>query len=214
MPGGGASSSTSMPEAVRLMLACWAVMIGGELIHQILTVVMTVLDPAPLRESAKEAAKGQDLSDAMLNLGIYGSVVLMALIQLLILAGFVVALRMVANRGKRAAAARRLLQIFATFFALRMVANRGKRAAAARRLLQIFATFFALRMVTLYMMSPGSTAVPIALYGADGVVQIILGVAGAMGLFYASQKDSGDWVEPPAHQSPQQPQHDDPAGKQ
>ncbi|WP_133064043.1 hypothetical protein [Corynebacterium hadale] len=188
MPDGGASSSTSMPEAVRLMLACWAVMIGGELIHQILTVVMTVLDPAPLRESAKEAAKGQDLSDAMLNLGIYGSLVLMALIQLLILAGFAVALR--------------------------MVANRGKRAAAARRLLQIFATFFALRMVTLYMMSPGSTAVPIALYGADGVVQIILGVAGAMGLFYASQKDSGDWVEPPAHQSPQQPQHDDPAGKQ
>ena len=121
MPGGEASSSTSMPEAVRLMLACWAVMIGGELIHQILTVVMTVLDPAPLRESAKEAAKGQELSDAMLNLGIYGSVVLMALIQLLILAGFVVALRMVANRGKRAAAARRLLQIFATYFALRMV---------------------------------------------------------------------------------------------
>ena len=47
------------PEAVRLMLSCWAVMIAGELLHQILVVVSTALDPAALREAALETAKSR-----------------------------------------------------------------------------------------------------------------------------------------------------------
>lgn len=160
------------PESVRFMLTCWAVMIAGELLHQILTVVVTVLDPAALRESAKQAAegRGEELSDAMLTFGIYGSVVLMALIQLVILGVFA--------------------------YALRTVAKRGKWAANARRLLQVFAAFFGLRVLTLFMMTPASATVPVALYAADGVIQIILGVAGVLGLVYSTRKESVDWVEP------------------
>lgn len=170
----------SQPESVRLMLACWAVMIAGELLHQILTVVVTVLDPAALRESAKQAAegRGEELSDAMLTFGMYGSVVLMALIQLTILGVFT--------------------------YALRTVAKRGKWAANARRLLQVFAAFFALRILSLFMMAPASATVPVALYAADGVIQIILGVAGALGLFYSTRKESVDWAEPKLKKQPSQ----------
>lgn len=159
------------PESVRFMLACWAVMLGGELLHQILTVVVTVLDPAALRASAKEAAsgRGEELSDAMLNVGIYGSVVLMALIQLIILGVFT--------------------------FALRTLAKRGKWAGNARRLLQFFGAFFAIRMLTLFAMTPASSTVPVALFAADGIIQILLGVAGALGLFYSTRKESVDWVD-------------------
>ena len=45
------------PETVRYMLACWAFMIGGELLHQALAVVSLLMDPAELIASAKEASK-------------------------------------------------------------------------------------------------------------------------------------------------------------
>lgn len=158
-------------EAVRYMLAAWAIMIGGELVHQLLVVASVVIDPSALRESAKDQAKGEELSDAMINAGIYGSIVVMALIQLLIIGLFVVALK--------------------------ALQKQKKWAPNARRLLQIFSVFFALRMLTLFAMTPASTAVPMVLYGLDGVVQIILGVAGICGIVYSADKASVAWAEAP-----------------
>ena len=163
----------SMPEAVRYMLAAWTVMIGGELLHQILAVAASVIDPSALREVAKErATKGDgEVSEALMNASVYGSIFIMALLQLGIILLFV--------------------------FALRAVQKQAKWAENARRLLQIFSVFFALRMLTLFMMVPASTTVPTALFGMDGVVQIILGVAGVMGVIYSVDKDSVAWTKPP-----------------
>lgn len=172
------NGSGGMPEAVRYMLLSFAVMIGGELLHQLLVVISAALDPAPLREQAREQAKaaGEEISDTMINVGIYGSIAVMALIQLLVILLFV--------------------------FALRAVRRQAKWAPNARRLLQIFGVFFALRMLTLFMMSPASASVPVALYGADGVVQIILGVAGVLGIVYSLDPASATWAEKPAKNGP------------
>ena len=163
----------SMPEAVRYMLAAWTVMIGGELLHQILAVAASVIDPSALREVAKErATKGDgEVSEALMNASVYGSIFIMALLQLGVILLFV--------------------------FALRAVQKQAKWAENARRLLQIFSVFFALRMLTLFMMVPASTAVPTALFGVDGVIQIVLGVAGVMGVIYSVDKDSVAWTKPP-----------------
>ena len=163
----------SMPEAVRYMLAAWTVMIGGELLHQIFAVAASVIDPSALRELAKErVTKGDgEVSEALMNASVYGSIFIMALLQLGVILLFV--------------------------FALRAVQKQAKWAENARRLLQIFSVFFALRMLTLFMMVPASTAVPTALFGVDGVIQIVLGVAGVMGVIYSVDKDSVAWTKPP-----------------
>lgn len=158
-------------EAVRFMLGCWAAMILGELVHQILQIAGIVIDPAALREASQQAAQNQDgpVSDMMVNAAMWSSVVIMALIQLGILALFTAAL---------------------------MALKKQKRwAPNARRLLQIFSIFFALRALTLFITRPTSTAIPVAMYGFDGAVQILIAVAGALGVFYASQKESIQWAE-------------------
>ncbi len=185
------SRKGARPEAVRYMLACWVVMIAGELLHQILTVIAVVLDPAALKESARAAAKarGEDLTDAVMSLGIIGSVVFMALIQLAVVALFAVALN--------------------------ALAKQRKWAPSARRLLQIFSIFFALRAVSLFLVRPGSSAIPVAFYACDGIIQIILAVAGVLGVFYASQKESVAYAEaaaPPDGRSGDRPGGANPPG--
>lgn len=176
-----ASTSSGLPETVRFMLMCWAVMIGGELLHQILTVVSTVLDPSALKESAKAAAKaqGQEIGDAALTAGVYSSVAVMALIQLVFL-GVLTA-------------------------ALVALAKQKKWAHNARRLLQVFSIFFAFRALALFAMRPASTAIPLAFYAFDGIIQIILAVAGVLGMFYASQKATIDFLPGPGPRSPRAP---------
>ncbi|WP_070463762.1 hypothetical protein [Corynebacterium sp. HMSC29G08] len=162
------------PETVRYMLACWAFMIGGELLHQALAVVSLLMDPAELIASAKEASKQTGamsgaMSEGLMNVAVWGSVALMALIQLSVLALFA--------------------------FALASISRQRKMAGTARRLLMVFSVFFALRALMVFAMRPASTTVPLAFYAFDGVIQIMLGVAGALGLFYASQKESVVWVD-------------------
>lgn len=165
--------TSGLPEAVRFMLLSFAAMIAGEFVHQVIVVVSALVDPSPLKERALEQAKsaGEELSESTLNLGVYGSIAVMATIQLVVIVLFVLALR-----------------------ALRYQA---KWAPNARRLLQIFGVFFGLRMLTLFMMSPASSTVPIALYAGDGVVQILLGVAGVLGIVYSLDKESVAWAEAP-----------------
>lgn len=164
----------SKPEAVRYMLTCWAVMIGGELLHQIMAVVASVVDPSALRDVAKERAKNSDgeVSDALVNASVYGSIFIMAVLQLGVILLFV--------------------------FALRAIQRKAKWAENARRLLQMFSVFFALRMLTLFMMVPASTALPTAFFATDGVIQIILGVAGILGVVYSLDKAAVTWTKPKA----------------
>lgn len=174
--GGGASRSKK-PEAVRYMLGCWAAMIFGELVHQALTVLAVVLDPSELIAAAKQAADAE-VPEALVNASVWGSVAIMALIQLVMIGLFAAALSAV-NKQK-------------------------KWGPTARRLLQVFSVFFALRALMVFAMRPAASTVPMALFAVDGVVQIVVGVAGVLGLIYASQKESIDWAEagaPPANRS-------------
>ena len=172
-----AAVDPKMPEAVRFMLLSWAIMIAGELLHQILTIAAIAIDPSELVVAAKQAAKakGEEVSESVVSASMWGSIAVAALIQLAIIALFVAAL--VALQKQK------------------------KWAPTARRLLQVFSIFFAIRVLAVFVTRPASSAVPLAFYAVDGVVQIIIGVAGALGLFYASQKEATDWAEagaPPA----------------
>ena len=166
---GAANASGGKPEAVRFMLVCWAIMIGGELLHQVLTAAALLWDPSELIANAKQARPGEAISEGLLNLAVWSSVIVMALIQLTILALFVAALSAI-NKQR-------------------------KWAGNARRMLQIFSVFFALRALAVFAVRPTSTVIPLAFHAFDGVVQIMLAVAGVLGLIYASQKESAEWVE-------------------
>ena len=78
---------------------------------------------------------------------------------------------------------------------LSAVSSQKKWAPGARRMLQLFAVFFAIRAAALYVAMPSSTAVPVAFFAADGIIQIVLAVAGVLGVIYSSQKESRDYVE-------------------
>lgn len=163
--------SPQKPEAFRLMVGVWAVMIVGELLHQALAVVFVFLDPSALKQAAKDTAqqRGGEASELLVNFSMYSAVVLMALVQLAIVVLFAVALR--------------------------AVAKRTKWAPNALRLLQVFAFFFAFRMLTLFLMSPASAAIPVALYAVDGVVQIVLAVAAVMGVYFSTRDETRQYFE-------------------
>ncbi|SDS55648.1 hypothetical protein [Corynebacterium timonense] len=167
---GGGAGSKKLPEPVRYLLGCLGVMLGGELVHQILSVIAIVVDPSRLRESARQAARSSNeaLTEELLNATVYSSVALMAVFQLIVLI---------------------LLAV-----AARAVATRATWAPSALRLLQFFGVFFAIRAVFLFFVSPDSTTVPIALYAVDGIVQIVIGTAGACAVAYAMQGKVHEYV--------------------
>lgn len=158
------------PEAVRYLLVTWVVMIGAELLHQLFSIAMPLLDPSALFESAREASKGmpQEVSEGQVKLVAYTSISIMALLSLLIVA---------------------LLGL-----ALRAVAAQKKWANSARTLLMVFSVFFALRMLTVFLINPAGMDVPTAVIGADGVLQIAAGVAAICALIFANQDDVKKWT--------------------
>ena len=77
------SPRTQRPESVAYMLWLWMGALCGEAVHQVLNVVLTLLNHDVLMSQAKEMAKsapaGVDeaqLSDAFLRTAAYGSVAL------------------------------------------------------------------------------------------------------------------------------------------
>lgn len=156
------------PETMRYLVGAWSVMLLGEFAHQLLNAIGLVLDPATLKQAAADAAKarGEEVSDALITVSTYVSITMMSLFQLLIIVLLVVALRAVAGRKKWSDTARRLLTVFSIFFIIR---------------------------TALVMLAPtavsGATQLPLAFAAALGITQIIVGVAGACGLFYASRKE-------------------------
>ncbi|BAU94833.1 hypothetical protein N24_0571 [Corynebacterium suranareeae] len=144
-------------DTVKLLLQMWALMIGLELVHQILNVVMSFLDPTSLRAVAKEQAESQGLSDSIVNATVVVAILVMGFFNLIVVA---------------------ILS-----WMIVMVKNRSKRLPTAFLLLTIFSIFFILRVLMLFFSSPGGTDVPMALFAIDGCVQILVGVSA--GVAYA-----------------------------
>ena len=144
-------------DTVKLLIQMWAVMIGLELRHQILNVVMSFTDPTALRTGAKEQAAAQGLSDGIVNATVIAAILVMGFFNLIVIA---------------------ILSWMVV-----MVKNRSKRLPTAFLLLTIFSFFFILRVLMLFFASPGGTDVPMALFAIDGCVQILVGVSA--GVAYA-----------------------------
>ncbi|WKK60792.1 hypothetical protein QYQ98_07030 [Corynebacterium sp. P3-F1] len=159
------------PETVRYLLFAWAVMLGGELIHQLFSIAMAFLNPSALMESAREANKtvgGDAVPNDQISLIVYASITLMGLFML----AFVLLLAA----------------------ALNAVARQKKWADNAVRLLMVFSAFFVLRMITVFLVVGASTnEIPTAVVALDGVIQIITGVAAICGLIFASQDEAKKW---------------------
>ena len=122
------SPRTQRPESVAYMLWLWMGALCGEAVHQVLNVVLTLLNHDVLMSQAKEMAKsapaGVDeaqLSDAFLRTAAYASVALSAAISLAIIVLLAFLLRSLARRGKRAGTSRRVWFAFSLYFGFRIL---------------------------------------------------------------------------------------------
>lgn len=161
------SLRSAWPEAVRLAVSVWALAVGLEVVHQILAIVMGVVDPAELLTAAREAGAADQLpgdTDAGVRLTALTAIVLMGLFNLAIVTVLAVALR-----------------LFAT---------KHRMAGGSRRLLMIFSLFWALRGMLVFSAQPSGTDVPQFLYLLDGSVQLIIAVAAVLGIIFSQREDT------------------------
>lgn len=159
------------PEGVRYFLTAVSIMLGAELLHQILNLVMVLIDPSELMKSAREANKGsgQDVSEQQITTVAYTTVIIMALLSLVVL----IILAM----------------------AVKAVARQKGWAGNARVLLMVFSVFFGLRLLTVFVATAVSgSAVPTAVIAIDGIIQISAGVAGICAVIFATQDDVHKWT--------------------
>ena len=171
-PGKGSGPAhADRPESVRLYVWLWMFALVVELIHQILNISMALWDPSELQALAARSIEesGQAISDGLLNIGVYGSIVVMGLISLLLL-GLLATMLYLANR-------------------------QHKRAGLARRMLFFFGLYFAFRLVLIFGTSGNPLSeVPEAFYLIDGNLQVLVGVAAVLTLIFGGRNDTLDYT--------------------
>lgn len=151
--------------------ATWAFVVAlvAETIHQVLNMVMSFINrdfaEATLADTLKDT--NTEASEQLISVAYTGSVLLMGGIALgiLVLLGWLVRQHHLGT----------------------------KRAATARRILQYFAIYFGLRAFLLLAAQPEFSDIPIAMFVADGIVQIIVATAAILGMTYSLRPEkSGD----------------------
>lgn len=165
------TDETKKPDAVRLLLLLFAVAVGGEILHQILNIIIGLMDPSALIAAAREnlsAEEAEQISDGQLRLT--------ALVSILLAGGLGLA----------------VMGLLA--FMLGLIHRRSKHAGLARRMLMVFGFYFGFRILLLFMASPGGNDVPVAMYLLDGSVQIIVGVAAVLGLLFSFRTETLKWT--------------------
>lgn len=165
----GASGENKKPETLRQIIQLWSVMVILELVHQILNVIMGLIDPAAMRAAAREQSATDTMSDAMINSTVTVATLLMGLINLAI--------------------------VGVLAWMIIMVNNKSKKMPTAFLLLTIFTFFFVFRALLLFLANP-SNDVPVALYAIDGSIQILLAVAGVIAYMLARQPEVIEWIGP------------------
>lgn len=170
-PGQPADPKREMPETIRLLLLLWSLAIGGEVLHQILNVVISLIDPSPLLAMAREGLSDEeiaDLGEATVTASAYSSVILIGLMGLLIMG---------------------LLA-----WGLTLIKRRSKHAGTARRLLLFFGIYFGIRILLVFMAPAGGGDVPVIFYLVDGSLQILVGVAAVLGLIFSFRIETMRWT--------------------
>ena len=157
------------------MLWLWLGVVVGETIHQILNVVLTLLNHDVLMAQAKQMVEsasggedGEEVSDSFIEMAAYGSVALSAAIAI----GVLVLL----------------------LFLLKSLAEPSKRAGTSRRIWFAFSIYFGFRILLTFMVTPAGADVPDWLFAADGMVQILVGVAAVLGLIFSIKPDTLDYT--------------------
>ncbi|MHA2787980.1 hypothetical protein ACXZ66_02360 [Corynebacterium sp. S7] len=168
-----AKKKREMPETVRAVVLVWAVAIGGELIHQLISIISSIVDPTALRQAASDTANqsaqdGAAIPDSVVNMSVYLSIFMMALVTLAIVG---------------------LLAWMLILFA-----RRHKWAGYARRLLYLFSFFFAFRLLLVFLTTSVASDVPVWLVAIDGVVQIAVAVAAICGIILAGRDEVLKWT--------------------
>lgn len=172
---GGGKDSSKRPETVVYMLWLWLGVVAGETVHQILNVVLTLLNHDVLMAQAKQMVEsasggedGEEVSDSLIEMAAYGSVALSAAIAI----GVLVLL----------------------LFLLKSLAGPSKRAGTSRRIWFAFSIYFGFRILLTFMVTPAGADVPDWLFAADGMVQILVGVAAVLGLIFSIKPDTLDYT--------------------
>lgn len=166
------SKPTKLPESVALMLGLFSAAVFFELCHHILSVVMGIMDPAPLKAQARESLKnggpfgGGDAvpSEGMLNASVTTAIVMAGLVGIAFLV---------------------LLLVM-----IQMVRKKHKRADIARRILFVFGVYFGLRAMMIFGAHPQGSTLPVWLYALDGSLQILVGVAAVTGVVFSLREDT------------------------
>ena len=173
--GKGSQGGSKRPETVVYMLWLWLGVVAGETVHQILNVVLTLLNHDVLMAQAKQMVEstsggedGEEVSDSLIEMAAYGSVALSAAIAI----GVLVLL----------------------LFLLKSLAGPSKRAGTSRRIWFAFSIYFGFRILLTFMVTPTGADVPDWLCAADGMVQILVGVAAVLGLIFSIKPDTLDYT--------------------
>lgn len=173
--GKGSQGGSKRPETVVYMLWLWLGVVAGETVHQILNVVLTLLNHDVLMAQAKQMVEsasggedGEEVSDSFIEMAAYGSVALSAAIAI----GVLVLL----------------------LFLLKSLAGPSKRAGTSRRIWFAFSIYFGFRILLTFMVTPAGADVPDWLFAADGMVQILVGVAAVLGLIFSIKPDTLDYT--------------------
>lgn len=173
--GKGSQGGSKRPETVVYMLWLWLGVVAGETVHQILNVVLTLLNHDVLMAQAKQMVDstsggedGEEVSDSLIEMAAYGSVALSAAIAI----GVLVLL----------------------LFLLKSLAGPSKRAGTSRRIWFAFSIYFGFRILLTFMVTPAGADVPDWLFAADGMVQILVGVAAVLGLIFSVKPDTLDYT--------------------
>lgn len=160
-----------LPETIRLFVQMWFLVLGLEVIHQILNIVMGMMDTSALQAAAREslsASELEEVSDSLISATAIAGVWVMGIIS-------------IAMMG---------LLLWMVF----LVKNRSKHAGLARRLLQVFAFYFGFRILIIFLLTPGGTDVPVAMYAVDGSLQILTGVAAVIALILSFRAETLKWT--------------------
>lgn len=170
-PGGQKRSLQELPETVRLLLQIWLVVLGLEIAHQVLGVIMSLMDTSALRAAVRQNLSPEQVEQAgesLLNGAAVAGVVLMGF--------FAIA----------------LMGVLA--WMVQLVRNRSRHAPMARRMLLVFGFYFAFRILLIFMLTPGGTDVPVALYAVDGSLQILVGVGAVLALILGFRSETLKWT--------------------
>ncbi|KAA8727943.1 hypothetical protein [Corynebacterium phocae] len=166
------TDTTTRPQTVHLMLTAWLAAAGGEVLHQVLQIVISLFNRdaliAGIKTSFEDSSNPLLASDALLevtaSMAIFGSALLsMAVVGLLM-------------------------------FMLTKLATQHKWAGSARRLWFAFSIYFGLRLFFVFSAVPGGSKAPEWLIVGDGMVQILVGVTAVMGLLFSMKEEVLDYT--------------------